>query len=56
MGTGIPVVGSISIDMVAHSPRIPGPGQNVCDAEFQTVPGVRAPTRPRRPAGSARRR
>jgi len=39
MGTGILVVGSISIDMVAHSPRIPGPGQNVCDVEFQTVPG-----------------
>jgi ribokinase len=33
------VVGSISLDMVARSPRIPGPGQNVCDAEFQMVPG-----------------
>ena len=33
------VVGSINLDMVVRSPRIPGPGENVCGAEFRMVPG-----------------
>lgn len=39
MGSGILVVGSINLDMVVSSPRIPGPGENVCGARFQMVAG-----------------
>lgn len=39
MNGGTLVVGSINLDMVVRSPRIPGPGENICGTEFRMVPG-----------------
>ncbi len=39
MATGILVVGSINLDMVAIAPRMPGPGENVHATSFQMVAG-----------------
>ncbi|MDD5748022.1 MAG: PfkB family carbohydrate kinase [Actinomycetota bacterium] len=33
------VVGSINLDMVVTSPKIPGPGENICGHGFRMVPG-----------------
>lgn len=39
MKSGILVVGSINLDMVVKSPRIPKPGENICGYGFQMVAG-----------------
>jgi len=35
----IAVVGSLNMDLVARSPRIPQPGETIIGGDFQTVPG-----------------
>jgi ribokinase len=39
MTTSIVVVGSLNMDLVIRSPRIPRPGETVIGGEFHTVPG-----------------
>lgn len=36
---GVLVVGSMNLDMVVCTSRIPGPGENVCGGDFLMVPG-----------------
>jgi ribokinase len=38
-GTRLTVVGSINLDLVARSERLPEPGETVTDATFERVPG-----------------
>jgi len=40
------VVGSINMDLVARSPRIPHAGETVIGGDFRTVPGGKGLTRP----------
>lgn len=35
----ITVVGSINLDLIAHVPRLPNPGETVTDGTFQSAPG-----------------
>jgi ribokinase len=39
MTTGVTVVGSLNMDLVIRSPRIPLPGETIIGGEFHTVPG-----------------
>ena len=39
MGKGILVIGSLNMDLVVKSPRMPGPGETLIGGGFQTVPG-----------------
>lgn len=39
MTSRITVVGSLNMDLVIRSPRIPGPGETIIGSDFQTVPG-----------------
>ncbi|GAB3610705.1 ribokinase [Humibacter ginsengiterrae] len=35
----VAVVGSINVDLIAHAPRLPGPGETIGDASFIRMPG-----------------
>ena len=39
MGKGILVIGSLNMDLVVKSPRMPGPGETLIGSGFRTVPG-----------------
>jgi ribokinase len=39
MRVNIAVVGSLNMDLVVRSPRIPQPGETIIGSDFQTVPG-----------------
>ena len=39
MTTGVTVVGSLNMDLVIRSPRMPLPGETIIGGEFHTVPG-----------------
>ncbi|MEV8516455.1 ribokinase [Dactylosporangium sp. NPDC051484] len=39
MTVGIVVVGSVNLDLVVATPRLPSPGETVLGGEFRTVPG-----------------
>lgn len=39
MNQSILVVGSINMDLVIKTPRVPAPGENVFGKDFQTIPG-----------------
>lgn len=51
------VLGSLNMDLVVRTERMPRPGETVMGERFVTVPGVRAPTRrpPRRASAPASR-
>jgi ribokinase len=45
------VVGSVNLDLVAHTERLPRPGETVTGATFTQVPGGKGA--PRSPSSSA---
>ncbi len=40
------VFGSINMDLVAKTPKLPTPGETLLGRSFSTVPGGKEPTRP----------
>jgi len=39
MKSKITVVGSLNMDLVIRTPRLPGPGETIIGSDFQTIPG-----------------
>lgn len=51
----IAVVGSVNIDLVTRTPRLPVPGETLLGTAFQTVHGGKGRTRRSRPHAWAHR-